>query len=119
MTNGAALELEPEQRQILVEAQEYTELVNSPGWKKLWKFGESRAREALTAIKNSVSSDPLVRLRLQTVWSELELFLDAFHTEIISKIEQRKDVLAEAAIALGATQQQVEELVEQEEFYGR
>lgn len=114
-----AVELEPEQREILAMAQEYSELIQSPGWKRIWKFGENRVRSALTAMKSSVSGDPAVNQRLMLAWKERELFMDAIHTEITNAIEQRKEVMEEVAISLGATQEQIDELIEKEEMYGR
>lgn len=111
------IELTESQRDIINTASEYKELMESPGWKRILKLMSLHCDKALSSLKASASSDAVVNDRLSLIWREREKFFDLLNGEIEIALSSHAQVIEEVGLAMGATKQQIDELIDKESFY--
>ncbi len=113
-----AEELSNDQRIVMVAAQDFLELKLSPGWRRVLRFMSEYESNALKAIEDNDAVEPEMAFALHLTWRERKRFRDAIISEIDSSIERKKNMIAESLADIGATEQQINEAMEQGEMYG-
>ena len=67
--------LDFDSQKVLVEGEISGDLVNGPAWPLLLDWAEKRCNNALAAIRNNKSSDPVICRELQRNWQRDENWL--------------------------------------------
>lgn len=106
--------LTPDQHELIVISLDYENLRDSPGWKRVQEFMEAHCDRALAAMRENKSSDPRVADALQRIWRERENFMHAIHANIAEAIENRKSMIQDELEARGASPEQIESILEEE-----
>ena len=103
-----------ERQELLVISRDYEDLRDSPGWKRLAQFMADYFDRALAAVRQSQSADPKVNDALARIWRERENFMHAIHSEIAGAIENRKTMITEELESRGASDDQIDSILEME-----
>ena len=110
------IELTEDQREFIRIAREYEEMTRLPAWKHLWGFIEEHAAKAEAALYQSQSSDQAVQSALLNVWRERRRFVQAIEAQVSTAVSNRMAIMAEFMELMGASESQIEELIEKEKM---
>jgi len=81
-----------EEERFFHRGEVFESLVKSEAWRLVLDYLEKLADESLTAIRADRKHEPLNSMALQLRWQERELVLKMLQEEILSTIEQKKQI---------------------------
>jgi len=85
-----------------------------PAWKHLMGFCAEYVNRSATALRESESTDPVIQSAFVNAWRERSKFLDALRGQVATAINNKAAILEESMTMMGATREQIDELLEAE-----